>query len=449
MVQVPTKPRFVEVMKSQFNYWKNPKTQIEVLRTYLREIKPTVAIARGQPITFDVPGAVHLYNDLTSSNLRIRARIVQPDGTPITAAMHVGTANLYAHSMFGDILVELGGKLMNLATNGLYPYRSYIETLINTREENKLTWGPVEGFYRDTAAHIDEPDPNSVDNAGLHAREARFAAGRECEMTLRPFVDVFQQELCIPSNLNLRILLYPAQNEFLLKAAVLAAVGGAVPPNVLYRMEITEATLVLETNEVDPSMEASQKLILYKGMNMRFYYRNMEIKQFVITPNQGMHFFNKAFSPPLPDRILLALVTQTAKNGHWQQNPFNFAHHNVNHVKVTIDNTPHESRPLEPDYRAPNFYMEAYNSLWRAANKMYKNASVGISFEEFPQGYAIYGVDLSADGSGGECPNAPRTGELRIEIGFRVNPPAALTLIAIGDKPGWFEVDSAGEVILP
>ena len=440
-VMPPTKQRYVECMKNQFNYWRSQSIQKQVVRTFLREFKPTTAIARGTPIEFDVPGTPHYYNDLSSSNVRIRARIVQPNGVPITDAMHVGTANLYANSMFGDVMVELGGQLLGSATNGLYPYRAYVETLIDTNEENKLTWGQTEGWYKDTPGQVAVADPAPDDaNLGLHARERRFAAGREVEMTLRPHVDVFQQELCMPSHVNMRLFLYPARDEFVLKAAA---------ADVAYRLEITEATFVVETCEVTAEMEGAQMALLYKGLNMHFPLKKMEIRQFTITPNQGLHTFEKAFTTTIPDRVLLMLVAQTSKDGHYMQNPFNFAHHAVNHLQLVVGADTLQMRPLTPDYRAVGYYLEAYNSLWRAANKMYKNATVGISYSDFIQGYTIYGVDLSADGSGGECPNAPRKGEVRIEVGFRTNPIIALTLLAIAEKPGWFEIDAHGDVIKP
>ena len=118
----------------------------------------------------------------------------------------------------------------------------------------------------------------------------------------------------------------------------------------------------------------------------------------------------------------------------------------MNHVSLTVDKEPLEMNPMVPQFNH-GFYGECYKSMWQAMNKMFKNSTIGFSRTEYAQGFAFYGFDLSTDGSGGECPNLPRRGEVGIVIGFRVNPTAALTLLAFGEKPGGIEIDAGGEVI--
>ena len=98
-----------ECAKLQFNYWPKDCYQVDQKRTFKRRFHPVNAITQGQPVEFYIPGAPHLYNEMGQSHFEIKARIVAEDGTPIAGGVVVSTCNLTAHSMFGDILVEVGG----------------------------------------------------------------------------------------------------------------------------------------------------------------------------------------------------------------------------------------------------------------------------------------------------------------------------------------------------
>ena len=81
--------------------------------------------------------------------------------------------NLPLHSLFREVSVEMNGKSV-CEPNSLYPYRAYLETLLNYSKETQETRLLCEGWGRDTANYLDKTAANGV-NRGLVARATMFA----------------------------------------------------------------------------------------------------------------------------------------------------------------------------------------------------------------------------------------------------------------------------------
>ena len=102
-----------------------------------REYAPLATNQHGAPIEFMVKGSNDLYLDLNNSRLHVLAKITNANGSNI-GANTAGPINLPLHSMFREISVELNGR--NLSdTSPLYPYRAYLETLLNFSKETQDT----------------------------------------------------------------------------------------------------------------------------------------------------------------------------------------------------------------------------------------------------------------------------------------------------------------------
>ena len=74
-----------------------------------------------------------MYLDLNNSRLHVLAKITNADGSNI-GANTAGPINLPLHSMFHEISVELNSRNVS-DTSPLYPYRAYLETLLNFSKE--------------------------------------------------------------------------------------------------------------------------------------------------------------------------------------------------------------------------------------------------------------------------------------------------------------------------
>ena len=82
-----------------------------------------------------VKGSNDLDLDLNNSRLHVLAKITNADWSNIGANTAV-PINLPLHSMFREISVELNGRNVD-DTSPIYPYRAYLETLLNYSKETR------------------------------------------------------------------------------------------------------------------------------------------------------------------------------------------------------------------------------------------------------------------------------------------------------------------------
>ena len=92
------------------------------------EYHPLTSVADGSPIEFEISGSGEDYIDFGNSMLYVQAKIVQPNGTDLGAAANTAPVNVFLHSLFSQVDIQLNGTLITSSTN-TYPYRAILETL--------------------------------------------------------------------------------------------------------------------------------------------------------------------------------------------------------------------------------------------------------------------------------------------------------------------------------
>ena len=118
---------------------------------------PITSLSDGGPIEFKVSGSGKEFLDLARSHLYLKVNISKADVSNLDGTSKVGFANYPIASLFNQVDVILGGKLISSATN-TYAHRSILEVLLNYDKgaaELQLGCGL---FCRDTAGQIEEMD---------------------------------------------------------------------------------------------------------------------------------------------------------------------------------------------------------------------------------------------------------------------------------------------------
>ena len=226
-----------------------------LLNEFNRQFAPIASLAEGAPIEFLVKGADQLYLDLNDSFLHLRAKITKADRTNMDA--NTGAViNLPMHSLFREVDVEMNGKSVS-EPNNLYPYRAYLETLINFSRETQESRMLCEGWIRDKTGRMDVFAADG-ENTWLKDRAAMFAQSKVVELVGRPHVDVFQQDRLIPPGIDLHIKLVPAANNFICKSA--APANNGAQEN--FKMKIEYAALVIHTKQLTDVAELAHRELL-------------------------------------------------------------------------------------------------------------------------------------------------------------------------------------------
>src|SRR5438552_2853369 len=179
------------------------------------------------PIEFSITGNNDLI-DLSSITLHVSAKITKADGSPYaaettSAKQEVAFINNVLHSLFSDIIVSIndtiveGGELQ-------YNVKSMINTLFTYSSQTMEKQLFASGFAKVQAGKMDD-----VTNTGYVTRKAWTSGGASKDFYGKLFVDMFQQNRYLISNINMHIKLIKAAYDF----AISCNIAGEKPKFVI------------------------------------------------------------------------------------------------------------------------------------------------------------------------------------------------------------------------
>ena len=119
-----------ECTKSELDLFGLPPTQTSIEKGQWVEFHPIANISDGGPIEFFIPGAGEEYNDLSQTQLYVKAKVVNGDGSDLADDAQVGPVNLFLQSLFSQIDVTMNERMISPSTP-TYPYRAVMENLLN------------------------------------------------------------------------------------------------------------------------------------------------------------------------------------------------------------------------------------------------------------------------------------------------------------------------------
>jgi len=423
----------MEIFNQELDLFLRPKVQNEITKTFDREFSPISSIQHGSPIEFIIPGSQNLYLDLAKSYLYIRCKITTPTNDNPANDIQVGIINLPLHSLFSKVDIELGGKLIS-DSNGLYCYRAYIETLLNSGMDSALSQLQSELFEKDTANHFhDFAIGDDVPNKGLHKRAGHFRGGADVELMGRIHGDIFNQQHAILSNVNLKIKLYPCANNFILTTP---------PPQnnaaqINYKIHILDARMLIHTIHASEYVIREHEKLL---QNHFAYYPLLNVTMKIISVPRGqtstMH--DNIYLGQLPSKIALAMVTDESMAGGYQQNPFNFEHFNLNYLALYANGELIPNRPYQPNFEH-NFYIKDYQSLFEGK---WGSSSI-INRYDYAHGYTIWLFNL-APALGSES----KPGSVRLELKFAQALGHTINIILYAEFDSHLQIDKYRNVSL-
>ena len=92
-------------------------------------------------------------------------------------------------------------------------------------------------------------------------------------------------------------------------------------------------------------------------------------------------------------------------------------------------------------------YKQAYYNLFTSLGKDGKDVGLGISPEDFPNGYSLFAFDLKG-GINKDCLSLIEKNNLRIEASFSENLTEPITCIIVGKFDDVFAIDLARNIIV-
>ena len=401
------------------------------------EYRPTGQLNSDGAIEFNVAGTSTMYIDLKNTKLKVKAKIVQADGTnlpamksadgkpvPTPEAAKVGPLNLFLQSLWKQVDVSLQHQLISPEVATRYPYRAYIETILGYGDASKESQLGSQLFYKDQGNAADA-DAIKGTNSGLLMRSIFTEQSKSVDMEGPLFHDICQQNRYLLDGVHFAVKLWPTSNAFKLMS---------VNKLANYKVVIEEAVLKVCQVEVTPEVRAAHANIIKRGPAL-YYYDRTDVKAYAIAKGQYGTTIEDMYQGNVPKRLVVGITDSAAFNGDYKKNAFFFDNYECTFIGFYLEGKSVPTSPLTPNYKTGN-YMSAYMTLF--GNDI--NFGNNISRTEYPKGYCLYVFDLCEN----RCEkygSSVKKGHTRLEIklGKALSEPA--TVIVYAQFPGLMEID--------
>ena len=470
--------------KSEVDLFRVPPTQQSLERGRWIDYAPLSSVENpNSAITFLIAGTDE-YIDLSKTILTVTGKITKKDGNTKLDGndqSNVAPVNNFLHSLFRQVDVYLNGKQVTPAM-GTYAYRSYIETLLNYDVSAKQSQFSSALYYKDTAGQMDKTGalaslttlnyrtaqgtagvPGEKDasetlyvaesgNQGFAKRHQFIKNGNRFVLSGPIFSDIFMTDRLLLNMLDLKVVLNRSSDAF-----SLMEIGNN--PAIEPKVQLSDVVLKVRKVKVDQSVSDGVERML-KQTPALYPIRRVECKILNIPPNLPNVRQDNIFSGIIPNSFVVGLVDVDASTGEYGKNPYNFQHFGVTSVSLTANGQeipfklltlkyPKDADgKIDPAKDTELDFDEAYNTLFSGTGKIYSNAGLDITREDYPGGYALYAFDLTPD----MCKSAdyfntvPR-GSLTLALTFGESKDHTIGIVCYGDFENVIRIDAERNAI--
>ena len=327
--------------KSEIDLFSVPPTQQSLERGRWIGYAPLSSVENtDSPINFLVTGTDE-YIDLSKTILTVTGKIVKDNESVLDGANQTSVApvNNFLHSLFKQVDVYLNGKQVTPAM-GTYPYRAYIETLLNYDASAKESQFTSALYYKDTATKMDEVGSlpqlkevkikpktggNEIDgwmytagtgNQGFAKRSKFIQNSKQFVLSGPIFADIFMTDRLLLNMMDLRVVLNRSSNTFCLMDL---SSGTAVKPKV----QLSHVELKIRKVKLDQAVSDGIERTL-KQTPALYPIRRVECKILTVPQNLPTTRQDNIFSGLIPKTFVVGFVTANAAGGVYGKNPLQF-----------------------------------------------------------------------------------------------------------------------------
>ena len=414
-----------------------PPTQTAIDKKYYIECRPISQLnSSNAPVEFCHGGEGPDYICMPESRIKARFKITHTDNTALAADEVAVPVNLALHSLFSQVDVTLGGRLMTPAT-AMYPYKSYIQTLLNYGKETKDSQLISQGWYDEAGEDMEKV--TVIGSAAVKLKHDLFKESKLVDFEGPLLEDVFQINRFLINNVELKVKLYPSHAEFFIMS---------VTADKTYKVVLEDVILKVCMVRVSPGVILGHAKAL-ESRNGLYPYTRVETKAFSIA--QGTHTINldNVFLQARPSRIVFGLVSAAAFNGDLTKNPFKFQHYDITDVAVIVNGETVPGRPLQLKFGEDGGrnYISGFMQLFEATGRSGSDFGNGLKPKDFADGYTLFAFNLDPEFKRGKYLNLVKRANVRIEIRFSKALTETVNVVIYAEHPGLFEIDLARNVI--
>lgn len=404
LTQVIMASNFRTYVKAELDLFSQRPVQTDILESNYVYFYPLVNPSGNDgPIEFELPPNSN-FLDLNDLSLGVEVEVKNGNAN-LAAAAEVAPVNNWLHSLFSDVTCFLDDTLIEGGSH-LYPYKAYLSNLLLYGEAAKKYQLQTSGWAKDTAGQFEA----AAANTGFATRKSWIAESKKCELEGPLQLDICQQGKLLLDKVKLRLKFIRSKAEFNLISR------GEGEAQVKASVNITRA--YIKVRQVTISSDRVNQ-IENALTHQNAIYPIQRTQMYTFTIPQGMQTFTQEnlFHNRRPKMLLVGLVDNQDFNGRYAGNPFLFRHKRLNHIGLYIDGKPTPQIPLTPDFTNQHF-VEEYRNLQRVVQLTDADGDIGISKNDFANGYTLYAYLLSPDGQVAGSAQPIQTGNIRLEMKF-------------------------------
>lgn len=409
--------------KTELCVFDNAPAQTMVEHGVFVDIHPTTIIeGAGSHIEFQINGSETEYLDLNDTLLYVRLKVLLKNGTQMPAGVDIKPANYFLNSLFNDIVLTVNDTVVE-GGNRLYAYKSTIESIFNFSEDTKRIQLEPSGFSKN-------------DNV----RKTWIAESRSFDLVGALRLDFFNQPKYLIPKVNVRIQLQRNKHIFSLITT------GAEQPQI----QIENAIIYVRRVKVNQALALGHQIGLTK-QNAIYPVTKSQIVTYTVSKGSMSYYKDNVFSTiRLPKFVVVGFVKVRAFNGHYADDPFHFDHFNVNYVSLLCDGQPIPYRDsYQPDFENGLYAKEYMMSIIHNTQHYNTNMNNGITMDDFAnKGLALFTFNLAPDFDMFNT-QAPRDGNLRLDLKFAKPIPDAINVIVYGIFDGEMQLGKDKQVVKP
>jgi hypothetical protein len=463
--------------KSETEVFYVTPTQNEIEESWTDWHNPTTSIVNSATVEFTIPSSPITYIDPANTCIEVRGRVYNGNNRLLNDI--VGPVNLFLHSIFSQVEVSLNGTIISSAENN-YPYRAYLETLLNYGNDAKESHLRNALWIKDTAGEMNDTECNA--NTGLAERARAIVGSREFDMIGKLHGDFFSQEKLLVNNVEMKIklvrgrdtfsLMYdrrglrevppipdpvdPADNEAVAARAIRIAARNEIiaaneqilaAPMPNYRFDITDVQIGIRRVKLTSKKVIEHTTALQRNIPAVYPISRVHVRPISIAQGKTAVTLDNIFQGQLPKRVIIGFVPDEALHGAPQLNPFDFRHYNIDFLSLYMQGVQIPRRPLQPNFEQ-RLYASSYQTLFDGTGILNGNAGNSISWSDYGHGYTLWAFDLTPDQSAncGTHVSERRTGGIRLVIHFALPLPHTIACVVYGEFDNIVSIDKQRSV---
>ncbi|KAL0829827.1 hypothetical protein ABMA28_003310 [Loxostege sticticalis] len=177
-------------------------------------------------------------------------------------------------------------------------------------------------------------------NKGFTERQKYVKESKVVEMIGYLHGDIFNQEKFLINGVEMCVKLVRSRDSFNLMAPT---------SDIKVKVSITDATLLVRKARINPSVLLAHQKVL-ASTTAKYPITRAEVKVLTIPSGVQGKTLDNVFLGQIPKRCIIGFVNNTAFNGSFTKNPFDFDNFGMNKFSLYIDGMQIPSKALQPSF---------------------------------------------------------------------------------------------------